>query len=84
MNQKTGAAAIVAILAAIGSYIATCTGHGFWGLMLSIVGVIAGVIGLLMAASPKVSGGILSIVAIAMSLVGVVLGFLVGVLGVVF
>jgi hypothetical protein len=84
MNQKTGVAAIVAILAAVGSYIATCSGHGFWGLLLSILGVIAGVIGLLMAASPKVSGGILSIVAILMSLAGVALGFVVGVLGVAF
>ena len=39
MDQKTGIAATLAILAAIGSFIASFTAHPGWGLFLAIIAV---------------------------------------------
>ncbi len=77
MDQKTGTAAIVSIIAAIVSFVLIFSGHSVFGFILAIASVALGFIGLLMAASPRVSGGIISIVGI---IVGS-LGFLVAILG---
>lgn len=77
MDQKTGIAATLAILAAIGSFIASFTAHPGWGLFLAIIAVPLGLIGMMMAASPRVSGGIMSIFSIVLGVVGVVLALLV-------
>ena len=82
MDQRTGVAATLSILAAIGSYIAVCAGHPGWGLLLAVISIPLGLVGLVMAASPRVSGGILSIVAMVLGLLGVVVALL-GVIGVV-
>lgn len=79
MEQKTGLAAVSSIIAAIGSFILVFSGHPIWGLIVAMAAVILGFLGLLMAASPRVSGGILSIIAI---LIGVG-GFGVAILGIV-
>ena len=68
--QRTGTAATLAIVAAIGGLIATFTGHPVWGLILALVAILLGAIGLVRAASPRVSGGILSIVAIIVAVLG--------------
>jgi hypothetical protein len=51
--------------------------------VLLLVAIVSGVLGLLMAASPKVSGGMISIIAIVAAAVGIVLSIL-GMLGSVF
>jgi hypothetical protein len=67
MASKTGPSALLAILAAIGSYVLTFSGRPVLGLVIALLALPLGVIGLVMAASPRVSGGILSIVAIVLA-----------------
>jgi hypothetical protein len=71
--------ATLAIVAAFAGIIVVFTGHPVWGLLIEIVAIPLGIGGLVMAASPRVSGGILSIVAIVVA----VLGLVVSVLGIV-
>lgn len=80
-EQRTGIAAIASILLAFGSYIATCTGHPIWGLVVAILALPAGGLGLLFAASPRVKGAWLSIGAMVLAAVGVVIAIL-GMIGV--
>jgi hypothetical protein len=77
MDQRTGIAATIAIICAILSWIVTFTGSPIWGMILGIISIPVGIIGLVMAASPRVSGGILSIVAIVMGVIGLGLAVLV-------
>lgn len=79
MEQKTGTVAAASMLAAVLCYIAICAGHPWVGLALAIVSLPLGLVGLLWAASPKVSGGILSIFAMLLGVVGVVLSILAGI-----
>jgi len=76
MYEKTGLAAILSIVAAIGSFFLTFSGHSFFGFLTAIASVILGFIGLMMAASPRVSGGIISIVAIVIGALGCVIAIL--------
>jgi hypothetical protein len=76
MEQKTGIAAILSIIAAIGSFFLTFSGHSFFGFLVAIASVVLGFIGLLLAASPRVSGGIISIVAIIIGALGLVIAIL--------
>ncbi len=80
MAQKTGTAATVAIVAAAGSYLLTFSGHPVWGVIAAILSLPFGIAGMLMAASPRVKGGILSLTAIGLGAVAIVLGVL-GTLG---
>ena len=80
MNQKTGTAAIIALIAAIVSWVSVFSGHPVWAFVLAVVAVASGVMGFISAASPRVSGGILSIFSIALGGVGFVLALL-GILG---
>jgi hypothetical protein len=75
-QQRSGAAAIVAIACAIGSLIATFTAHPVVGALIALVAVIAGAIGLAVAASPKVGGGLLSIAAVILGVFGLGLSVL--------
>jgi hypothetical protein len=81
-EQNTGMAATMAIIAAIGGIIATFSGHPFVALFVEIAAVVLGVIGFLMAASPRVRGGILSIVAIVVAVFGLGIAVL-GMVGVI-
>ena len=74
--QQTGMLATLAIVAAIGGMLATFTGHPVWGLIIDLVAIPLGIAGLLMAASPRVSGGVLSIVAIVAAVLGLGLAVL--------
>jgi hypothetical protein len=76
MGQKTGTAAILSIIAAIGSYFLTFSAHYVWGLLIAILSVIFGIVGVMMAASPRVSGGIISIIAIVLGGIGVLVAIL--------
>ena len=64
------AASIIAIVAALGSFYLSFNGMGVRGLLVAGVGVIFGIMGFLRAASPRVSGGILSLAALALSAIG--------------
>jgi len=68
--QPTGTAATLAIVAAVGGVIATFTGHPVWGLLVELAAILLGAIGVLRAASPRVSGGVWSIVAIVIGVIG--------------
>jgi len=70
-------ASIIAILCALASFFVD---HAALRLLLVVMAVLAGLVGLMRAAHPQVSGGILSIVAIALAAVG----FIVALLDVVF
>jgi hypothetical protein len=77
MASKTGTNAVLAILAAIGSYVLTFSGRPVFGLLVALVALPFGVLGLISAASPRISGGILSIVAIVLAILGLGIAVLV-------
>lgn len=70
IEQRTGAAATAAIVGVIAGYALTLTGHPFWGFAVFVLTVVLGGIGLLMAASPRVAGGMLSLAAVVLGLIG--------------
>jgi hypothetical protein len=70
-EQKTGALATAAIIAAILGFILTFAGHPVFGLFSAIISIPLGIIGLMMAASPRVGGGLLSIVAMILGLIAI-------------
>ena len=74
--QQTGMLATLAIVAAIGGMMATFTGHPVWGLIIDLIAIPLGIGGLVMAASPRVSGGVASIVAIIVAVIGLGLAVL--------
>ncbi len=76
MGQRTGTAAIVSFIVAIGSYVLTFSHHPVWGIVASLVGGILGIVGLVSAASPRVSGGVLSIAAIVLSVIALAIAIL--------
>jgi hypothetical protein len=71
MEQKTGTAALLAIIAAIGGFVVLFTGNPGWALVIELVAVALGVVGFFMAASPRVSGGLISIAAMIIGVLGV-------------
>ncbi len=82
MDQKTGTSATLAIIAAIGSFIITFTGHPIWGVIAGVVSIPLGVLGMIFAASPRVGGGIISLLAIIIGALAIVVGAL-GIIGVI-
>jgi hypothetical protein len=64
MNQKTGTLATLSIIAAIASYFLTFNGHTMWGIIAALISIPLGAGGFAMAASPRVSGGVMSIISI--------------------
>jgi len=79
-GQRTGTAAIVAIIAAVAGVVLVFAGNPGWGLLLEVIAATLGAIGFFMAASPRISGGALSVVAIVIAVVGIGLSVL-GVIG---
>ena len=70
MDQRTGTAAVLAIVAAIGGFVVLFTGNPGWALIVELIALALGVIGFFMAASPRVSGAIISIAAIVIAVIG--------------
>jgi hypothetical protein len=70
--QRTGTMAILSIVSAIAAYIFVFAGSPFLGLLLAVLAIPLGVFGLLMAASPRVSGGIISIFGIVLGAIGAI------------
>jgi hypothetical protein len=81
-EQKTGALAIGAIIAAVISFVFTFAGHPGYGLLSALISIPLGIIGVLMSASPRVGGGLLSIAAIAIGVIAIGVAVL-GVVGVI-
>lgn len=69
-KEQTGTAATLAIIAAIGGFVLIFTGNPGWGLLVELLAGLLGAIGLVMAASPRVSGGLLSLAAIVIAVFG--------------
>lgn len=76
MEQKTGTVAAASMIAAVLCYVSLCAGQPLLALALAVVSLPLGLVGLVWAASPRVSGGILSILAMLLGLVGIVLSIL--------
>ncbi len=64
-------ASIVAIVAAIGSFLLAFRGNEILALLAAGTGVLCGLVGALRAVSPHVTGGILSLAAILLSAIAV-------------
>jgi hypothetical protein len=73
---RASLAAKLALAAAIGSFIASFTGHPFVGIIAALVGLALSGVGFLSAASPRVRGGMMSISALVLSLIGLGLAVL--------
>ncbi len=82
MDQRRGTTATLSIIAAIGGYFLTFSGFPVLGLITGVVSLPLGITGLIIAASPKISGAIISIFAILLGAGAVVAGIL-GVFGVI-
>lgn len=78
-QQKKSTVSVLAIIGAIGGVVASLTGHPIWGLVIGIAAFVSGLLGLGLAASPRISGGLLSIAAICLSIIGLALSILVAV-----
>jgi len=81
-DQKAGSAATIALIAAIVSFILTFTGSPVWALLVALLAVGAGILGVIIAASPKIGGGLMSIVAIVLGIVDIGIAVL-GIVGVI-
>lgn len=73
MDQRIGIAAILAIISAIASVFVD---SAFFGFLLAIAAVVLGIIGFVMAASPRVRGGILSLTSIGIAVLALVVNVL--------
>ena len=77
VSQIYSIPSIVAIIAAIAIFFAETAG----GMMaLSIVAIIFGIVGMMMALSPKVRGGLASTLAVAVAALGVLVAITKGIL----
>jgi hypothetical protein len=75
-GQVRSGAAIVAIIAALASFYFSHRGTESLGFILALVAVVAGLVGGLKALSPKVSGGIMSILAVLMGAIAFIYAFI--------
>ena len=69
-------ASVIAIISALASFYFSSKGTESLGFILAFVAIGAGLLGGLKALSPKVSGGILSILAVLLGVIGVIVAFL--------
>jgi len=74
-SQVKSLASILAIVAAIASFFIH---SGVVGLLLAVVAIVLGLVGFAKAASPRVSGGILSLCAIGLGLIAALFAVLRG------
>lgn len=78
-NQKAGTVATLAIVAAIISFIVTFSGSPILGLLTALLAIVLGIVGVVVSASPRIGGGLMSIIAIglgALDLGIAILGFI--------
>jgi hypothetical protein len=77
MSQKAGAAATIAIIAAIGSFILDFSGKPVWGLVTALLAIVLGLTGVVISASPKIGGGLMSSISVILGILSVGLSVLV-------
>ncbi len=75
-DQHRSIAAVLGIVCAVGSFFVY---HSFWGIVLAILAILFGLFGFLRSASPRVSGGILSIAAVGIGVIALLFSLLKGV-----
>jgi hypothetical protein len=75
-GQVRSTVSILAILAAIGSFVLAAKDHGFLGLLAALVAIGAGLIGGVKSLSPRVSGGLISIFAVLLGVIAIVFSLL--------
>lgn len=76
-GQARSTVSIIAILAAVGSFVLSGQDHGFFALLVACLAIGAGLMGGLKALSPRVSGGMLSIAAVGLGVVAILVSILV-------
>jgi hypothetical protein len=69
---QLGLGAILAIVAACASFLATCSGHPVWGLVLALLSLPLGLAGFIHSVHPQIRGGVLSIVAVILGGLGII------------
>ena len=79
-RQRTGTATIIALAAAVLGVVLVIAGNPGWALVLEVSAAVLGTVGFFMAASPRIGGGALSILAIVIAVFGIGLSVL-GVIG---
>lgn len=77
MQQKSSISATLAILTAAGSYLLSFSGRPFWGILAALISLPLGIFGLVRAASPRVGGGLLSLIALVLGVLATGLAVLV-------
>ncbi|MFO0754223.1 MAG: hypothetical protein U0411_12980 [Thermodesulfovibrionales bacterium] len=82
MEQKTGTVATMALIAAAVSYLLTFSGHPIFGFVAALAAILLGIFGLVVAASPRVGGGLLSSIALALGVLAIGISVL-GLIGVI-
>ena len=74
--QVRSGASIVAILSALASFYFSHRGTESLGFIFALVAMVAGLLGGVKALSPRVSGGILSIIAVVLGAIALVYAFI--------
>ncbi len=74
------AASILAIVCALGSFFLTARHHGVLAFLAALVAVGAGLLGGFKALSPRVSGGILSILAVLLGVIALLVALIAGII----
>lgn len=82
VGQKPGTLAIASIIAAVGSYLFTFSGHPLLGLVAAVLSIPLGIFGFIASISPRTGGGILSTIAIVLGAIAVIVAVL-GIIGVI-
>lgn len=75
-SQIKSTASMIAIVASIGSFVLSGMGREILAILAAGVGILCGLLGFVRAASPRVSGGILSLVAIVLSVIAVLVALI--------
>src|SRR4051812_23952694 len=70
-HQVRSLASVIAIGAAIASFILSARGRAGVGFGLALAAIIVGILGALRAVSPRVSGGLISMLAVALGAIAV-------------
>lgn len=78
---RFGIGAILAILAALSSFILTAYGYPLTGLLLALLSIPLGLVGFLRAISPGLRGGLVPILAVTLSALALLLALLAAFLG---
>ena len=78
MNQKASFSipSILSLIAAVLSF----TSGALWGLLLAGLAVVLGVLGVVLSLSPKVRGGLISVVGVLGGAVGVIAAVIKGII----